>query len=192
MAPVGVAILIAVLSALLQPVPAASAEPELWSCTRADGTTIFTNHTKGLTGCSSYSLRSELGYVKRTVQEQTEAPKLTEAKPQTAAPPVTVNIIVNSPPPTPPQQIEVRPAVGEIPFEVVRMLSVGMTEAEILRRAGLPQSTLVGGGYSLGAPYPFWPVFGANRFVYSSGDWLVELAFGGGRVISINQTRVRP
>ena len=72
------------------------------------------------------------------------------------------------------------------------MLSVGMTEAEILRRAGLPQATLIGGSYSFGSPYPFWPIFGANRFVYSSGDWLVELMFTGGRVMSINQNRVRP
>jgi len=28
--------------------------------------------------------------------------------------------------------------------------------------------------------------------VYSSGDWIVELTFSGGRVLSINQTRLRP
>src|SRR2546427_7879737 len=73
-----------------------------------------------------------------------------------------------------------------------RMLSVGMTEAEVLGRAGLPQTTLIGSAYAFGSPYPFWPIFGANRFVYSSGDWIVEITFGGGRVVSINQTRLRP
>lgn len=189
MSRVGIAILVATLPALLLPPPAA-ADPEVWTCKRADGTTIFANHTKGLTGCSSYNLRSELGYMKRTAEEKAEAPKPPESKASTAAQPVTINIIVNAPPPS--QRIEVQPPVGEISFEVARMLSVGMTEAEILRRAGLPQATLIGGSYSFGSPYPFWPVFGANRFVYSSDDWLVELTFGGGRVLSINQTRTRP
>lgn len=124
---------------------------------------------------------------------QKEEPKPPASQTQAAGQPITINIIVNSPPPVPPpQQIEMQPPVGEIPFEVVRMLSVGMSEAEVLRRAGFPQTTLIGGGYSFGSPYSSWPIFGANRFVYSSGDWLVELTFTGGRVLSINQNRVRP
>jgi len=189
MPPIGMSLLVAFLFIPLGSLPA-MAESELWTCKRNDGATIFANHTKGLTGCSSYNLRSELGYMKRTAEEKAEAPKPPESKAPTAAQPVTINIIVNAPPP--PQRIEVQPPVGEISFEVARMLSVGMTEAEILRRAGLPQATLIGGSYSFGSPYPFWPVFGANRFVYSSDDWLVELTFGGGRVLSINQTRIRP
>jgi hypothetical protein len=191
MRPIWISLLVVFLVLPLPPL-SAMAEPALWSCTQADGTPIFTNHSKGLTDCRQYALQSELGYMKRTVEEKADVPKPTEPKPQAAPPPVTVNIIVNAPPPSPPPVIEMRPDIGEIPFEVVRMLSVGMTEAEILRRAGPPQATLIGGSYAFGAPYPFWPVFGANRFVYSSGDWLVELTFGGGRVLSINQTRVRP
>lgn len=195
MSRIGVALLVAFLASPLLPLPA-SAEPELWACQRADGSTMYMNHTKGATGCGGYSLRSELGYVKRTeapAPAKTEEAKPPEAPAHATGQPITINIIVNAPPPAPPPQpIEVQPPVGEIPFEVVRMLSVGMTEAEILRRAGLPQATLIGGSYSFGAPYPVWPIFGANRFVYSSGDWLVELTFTGGRVLSINQTRVRP
>lgn len=195
MSPIGISLLVTFLSLLLLPRPAL-ADPELWTCKRADGTTIFTNKTADLSGCGAYTLRSELGYVKRSEEStpiQKEEPKPPAHQTQTSGQPININIIVNSPPPAPPPpRIEVPPPVGEIPFEVVRMLSVGMTEAEILRRAGLPQATLIGGSYTLGAPYPFWPIFGANRFVYSSGDWIVELTFGGGRVLSINQTRVRP
>ena len=195
MSPIGPVLLVAFLFAPLLPLPA-FAESELWACKRADGSTIYTNHTKGVTGCDTYALRAELGYMKRTeapAPAQKEEPKPPVPQTQAAGQPININIIVNSPPPAPPpQRIEVQPPVGEISFEVVRMLSVGMTEAEILRRAGLPQSTLIGGSYALGSPYPFWPIFGANRFVYSSSDWIVELTFTGGRVISINQTRVRP
>ncbi len=195
MPPIGVSLLIAFLAVPLLPLPA-SAESELWTCKRADGSTIYTNHTKGVTGCNTYPLRTELGYMKRAeapASPQKEEPKPPASQTQAAGQPITINIIVNSPPPVPPpQQIEMQPPVGEIPFEVVRMLSVGMSEAEVLRRAGFPQTTLIGGGYSFGSPYSSWPIFGANRFVYSSGDWLVELTFTGGRVLSINQNRVRP
>lgn len=174
-------------SLLLFTLPAA-AETDMWTCKRADGTEIFTNKTKGLTGCGEYVLRTELGYVKRSTEEQgpaIEARTPTPPQPQAGMPPIT--IVINNMV-SPPARADVALPVGEIPFEVFRMLSVGMSEAEVLRRAGLPQSTLIG-PYALGSPYPVWPVFGANRFVYSSGDWVVELTFGGGRVLSINQFR---
>jgi hypothetical protein len=190
MSRVGIPLLVGVLSIALLPLSAA-AEPELWSCTKADGTMTFTNKTKDLSGCGAYTLRSELGYVKRAVEEKKEEPKPPESKTQAALPPININIMVSAPPPAPPPPvIEAIPA-GEIPFEVVRMLSVGMTEAEILKRAGLPQATLIG-SQSFSSPYSFWPIFGANQFVYSSGEWTVELTFTGGRVFSINQFRVRP
>jgi hypothetical protein len=190
MSRVGIPLLVGCLSAVLFPLSVTAAETELWSCTKADGTTTFTNKTKDLSGCGAYALRSELGYVKRAVEEKKEEPKPLESKTQAALPPININIMVSAPPPPAPPVIETAPA-GEIPFEVVRMLSVGMTEAEILRRAGLPQATLIG-SHSFSSPYPFWPIFGANRFVYSSGDWIVELTFTGGRVFSINEVRVRP
>ena len=195
MAPVGIPLLLAFVSLLLWPLPAA-AEPEFWVCKRVDGGTLYTNKSKDLAGCNTHSLQSERGYMKRTAEPApTPKEEPTPPAPQAAASgqPITINIIVNSlSPAPPPQRIEAQPPAGEIPFEVVRMLSVGMTEAEILRRAGLPQATLIGGSYSFGSPYPVWPIFGANRFVYSSGDWLVELMFTGGRVMSINHNRVRP
>ena len=165
-------------------------------CKRTDGSTMFTDHLPTQAGCSPYTIRSELGYLQRTAEPPAvnqEAPTQAEPKvqAQAATPPITINIIVSAPPPTPPS-IEMLAPVGEIPFETYRMLSVGMTEAEVLGRAGLPQTTYIGSAYPFTSPYPFWPIFGANRFVYSSGDWIVELTFGGGRVVSINQTRLRP
>jgi hypothetical protein len=191
----GTPLLIVLVSALLLPLPA-TAESQLWACTRADGSTMFTDHVPTQAGCSAYTVRSELGYFKRAAEPPAviqEAPKPLELQAQAppALPPITINIVISTPPPTPPV-IDTLAPVGEIPFETYRMLSVGMTEAEVLGRAGLPQTTYIGSAYSFGSPYPFWPVFGANRFVYSSGDWIVELTFGGGRVISINQTRLRP
>src|SRR5712691_2904765 len=195
MFPVGIPLLVAFLSAILLPLSAA-AEPELWTCIRADGSTMFTDHVPTQAGCSAYTVRSELGYFKRAAEppaviQETPKPLEPQAQAQPALPPITINIVISTPPPTPPV-IDTLAPVGEIAFETYRMLSVGMTEAEVLGRAGLPQTTYIGSAYSFGSPYPFWPVFGANRFVYSSGDWIVELTFGGGRVITINQTRLRP
>jgi hypothetical protein len=191
----GIPFVVVFFSVLLLPLPA-SAESQLWACTQADGSTMFTDHVPTQAGCRAYTVRSELGYFKRAaeppaVRQETPTPPELRVQAQPSPPPITINIVISTPPPRPPV-IDTLAPVGEIPFETYRMLSVGMTEAEVLGRAGLPQTTLIGSSYSFGSPYPFWPVFGANRFVYSSGDWIVELTFGGGRVISINQTRLRP
>jgi hypothetical protein len=184
----GTQLLIVLASTLLLPLPA-SAESELWTCPRADGSTLFTDHVQTQAGCSPYTVRSELGYFKRTaeppaVKQEAPTPPGPRAQAQPALPSITVNIVISPPPPT--------PRVIDIPFETYRMLSVGMTEAEVLGRAGLPQTTYIGSAYSFGSPYRVWPIFGANQFVYSSGDWIVEITFGGGRVASIRQTRLRP
>jgi hypothetical protein len=64
----------------------------------------------------------------------------------------------------------------EMSFEVLRMLSTGMTKAEVVSRAGPPQHTFQRGR--------------SSTWVYSTTDhWIVELAFGGGRVSAINWTR---
>jgi hypothetical protein len=64
----------------------------------------------------------------------------------------------------------------ELSFESLRMLSTGMSKAEVLSHAGPPHHT-----------------FQHNRssaWVYSTADhWIVELTFGGGRVSAINWTR---
>lgn len=67
----------------------------------------------------------------------------------------------------------------EVPFEVLRMLSTGMTKTEVLSRAGSPH-------YKFGRS-------GGTRWVYTAADsWTVEVAFGGDRVAEINWSRTRP
>ena len=59
-------------------------------------------------------------------------------------------------------------------FETFRMLSTGMTRAEVLSRVGSPRHT-----------------FGKSRvWVYSATDnWIVQLTFSGERVIEIKWSR---
>ena len=65
---------------------------------------------------------------------------------------------------------------GEVSFEVLRMLSTGMTKAEVLTRAGRPRYMLRHGRL--------------RQWVYSSTDnWIVEINFNDDRVIGINWAR---
>src|SRR3989449_4421680 len=116
----GILLLVVFFSALLRPLPAA-AEPELWPCTRADGSTMFTDQFATQAGCRAYTVRSELGYFKRAaeppeVRQEAPTPPEPKAQAQPALPPITINIVISSPPPTPPVSDTLAP-VGEIPFE---------------------------------------------------------------------------
>ena len=68
---------------------------------------------------------------------------------------------------------------GEIDFEKFRMLSTGMTQAEILTRAGNPKHI-----FRIGHNIQQW--------VYTDEDWLIEITFTGGRVANIDSYRPRP
>jgi hypothetical protein len=64
----------------------------------------------------------------------------------------------------------------EISFEVLRMLSTGMTRAEVLSRAGSPQHRLKNRG--------------TQSWIYSAADrWIVEIVFSGNNVIKVNWSR---
>lgn len=64
----------------------------------------------------------------------------------------------------------------EVSFETLRMLSTGMTKAEVLHRAGAPQHSFKNRG--------------TQRWVYASSDhWIVEIVFSGNNVIDINWSR---
>jgi hypothetical protein len=64
----------------------------------------------------------------------------------------------------------------EVSFEVLRMLSTGMTKMEVLSRAGSPQHRFKNRG--------------TQSWIYSASDhWLVEIVFSGNNVISIHWTR---
>jgi hypothetical protein len=65
---------------------------------------------------------------------------------------------------------------GEVSFETLRMLSTGMTKAEVLHRAGHPRHEFRNRG--------------TQRWVYAAPDhWIVEIVFSGNRVIEINWSR---
>ena len=64
----------------------------------------------------------------------------------------------------------------EVSFETLRMLSTGMTKAEVLHRAGAPRHSFKNRG--------------TQRWVYASSDhWIVEIVFSGNNVIDINWSR---
>src|SRR5437867_13168114 len=107
---------------------------------------MFTHRDPTRAHGGAHSVRAKLSDFKRAAEPpevRQEAPTPPEPKAQTqpALPPITINIVISSPPPRPPVRDTLAPA-GEIPFETYRMLSVGMTEAEVLGRAGLAQQTL--------------------------------------------------
>jgi hypothetical protein len=61
-------------------------------------------------------------------------------------------------------------------FETLRMLSTGMTKAEVLSRAGAPRHRFQSRG--------------SQRWIYTtSDDWIVEVVFSGNTVIAINWSR---
>ncbi|MEK6693945.1 MAG: outer membrane protein assembly factor BamE [Nitrospirota bacterium] len=67
-------------------------------------------------------------------------------------------------------------AAGEVSFETLRMLSTGMTKAEVLSRAGSPRHEFKNRG--------------TQRWVYASSDrWIVEIVFSGNNAIAVNWSR---
>jgi len=67
-------------------------------------------------------------------------------------------------------------AAGDVSFETLRMLSTGMTKAEVLSRAGHPRHEFKNRG--------------TQRWVYSLPDrWIVEIVFSGNNVIAVNWSR---
>ena len=69
---------------------------------------------------------------------------------------------------------------GELEFEKFRMLSTGMTEAEVLTRTGNPKHIFRYGN-------------NVQHWVYTTEDeWLIEITFTSGRVANIDWYRPRP
>ena len=64
----------------------------------------------------------------------------------------------------------------EMSFETLRMLSTGMTKAEVLSQAGSPRHRFTNRG--------------TQRWNYTTSDnWIVEVVFSGNNVIEINWSR---
>jgi hypothetical protein len=162
----------AILLLLLGLPPIASAD--MWRCALPDGSDIYTNTPKEYQGCQIHEPVAEL-FVISSVRDAGVQPRLFQEP-------------VQQPEPT--RHIDERSVSSEMPFEVFRMLAIGMTEAEVLARAGPPTyisalSLVAGSGLIA-------PVSNALRYSYV-GDWIVVVEFDrSGRVINIDRFRPRP
>jgi len=146
--------------------PHHAAQEKIWLCKGEDGVALYTNRLERQ-DCTRYEPTS--GFVVASDKGE-----------RTAAYPVQVTTGYY-----PPRNDERRHAPekrkpGEISFEIFRMLSTGMTEAEVLTRAGTPK-------------YIFRYIFrNTQSWVYTQNDWLVEVTISGGRVANIAWYRPRP
>jgi hypothetical protein len=137
---------------------------ELWRCVHPDGTEIFTNKTEALSNCQEYDPKSVL----RVLPAPKDNPTIAEGQyPEPARRRSRIE---------PPEE---RRQPGQISFETFRMLSTGMTETEILERAGAPK-------------HRFRLSLGTVVWAYANDDWIVEITFSGGRAAEINRYRARP
>ena len=162
---------LAIFSLIVLP---SEAPAEMWLCSLPTDSAIYTNIPKGYQDCAAFEPESELGMFSTNVVPT--SPRLEgfelplEPKPE-------------------PRAEEALPS-REMPFEIFRMLSIGMTEAEVIARAGPPtyiSSLPLAGGFGLIAP-----VSNALRYNYL-GDWIVVVTFDlSGRVINLERFRPRP
>ena len=152
---------------LLWAVAVHAAEP-LWLCHQQDGSTIYTTNPT-YSGCKEFT-PSAGGLTTRPEPDQ-DRPPAEESRPHKYYEKHPANERRSEDKPKP---------KGEIGFEKFRMLDTGMTQAEILTRAGDPKHVFR---------------FGRNieRWVYATPDeWLIEVTFTSGRVANIDSYRPRP
>jgi hypothetical protein len=87
---------------------------------------------------------------------------------------------------------------GKMDFATFRILTSGMTETEVLSRAGRPfHEEFLGCGHSVPVPWcPIGCVFCQTRWDYVgegySEDWIFEVKFLGGRVFETSNYRRTP
>ena len=152
----------------------AAASAEMWLCSLPTGGSIYTNLPKDYENCAAFEPKSDVSVF--TTNRLPLPPRLEGFElplEQKAAP----------------QAEEASPS-REMPFEIFRMLSIGMSEAEVIARAGPPtyiSSLPFAGGFGLIAP-----VSNALRYNYL-GDWIVIVTFDlSGRLINLDRFRPRP
>jgi hypothetical protein len=150
------------------------ASAEMWRCALPDGNDIYTNSPNEYQGCKIYEPVAELSVFYPTHSAATAPRFLQESVPLHE----------------PARPIEKSPVSGDMPFEVWRMLSIGMHEAEVLARAGVP--TYVSGLPLAAGSGLIAPVSNALRYNYV-GDWIVVVEFDrSGRVTNLDRVRPRP
>ncbi len=152
--------------------PIASAE--MWQCAIPDGGDIYTNNPKDYQGCQTYEPVSELSLIFPT-RDAGVRPRLFQEPVQQSEPT---------------RQSDESSTFTDMPFEVYRMLSIGMPEAEVLARAGRP--TYISGLPLVAGSGLIAPVSNALRYSYV-GDWIVVVEFDrSGRISNIDRFRPRP
>jgi hypothetical protein len=146
-------------------------------CTLADGQKVYTNKDQGAGNCDPYEPRSTLGYLYRSGGPP--LPFIEASVPDRGdrmIPPTQANGEV--------------PALRDMPFEVFRMLAIGMSDADVLSRAGPPSyiaNIPNNGGFGLLAP-----TLSALRYYYM-GDWVVIVSFDpSGHISNLERFRPRP
>ncbi|MBI3809835.1 MAG: hypothetical protein HY284_05175 [Nitrospirae bacterium] len=151
---------------LLWAAPAQAAE-QLWLCHQQDGSEIYTTDPSALKNCKQYTPPSGLTTAPELDRDRRPADEDYPRKSYKKAPAGE-------------RHSEEKPKPkGDVDFETFRMLSTGMTEAEILTRAGSPK-------------YIFRIGYNVQRWVYTEAEWLIEVTFTGGRVANIDWYRPRP
>ena len=152
----------------------AAASAEMWLCSLPAGDAIYTNIPKDYQNCAAFEPKSDV-----SVFTTNRVP----------LPPRLEGFELPLEPKAAPKAEEAFPS-GEMSFETFRMLKIGMTEAEVIARAGPPtyiSSLPLAGGVGLIAP-----VSNALRYNYL-GDWIVIVTFDlSGRLINLDRFRPRP
>lgn len=144
-----------------------SLHAEIVRCAGADGKTVYTNAARGLSNCSPYESRAHLGVVSGRGPAERPAMRTVRHAQKEA---------VSVRDPAKPAPSGSRALPKEVSFEVMRMLSPGMSKAEVLRLAGSPRHELKNKG--------------SRRWVYDATDrWIVEIVFSGNKVAAIDWSR---
>jgi hypothetical protein len=155
--------------------PAIVSAADMWRCALPDGSEIYTNTPKEYQTCVAHEPVSELGVFSR-VPGVNVAPRLLQVEPAQQRERIP--------------QVDASPVPSEMSFEVFRMLSIGMPEAEVLARAGPP--TYISSLPFAGGPGLIAPVSNALRYSYV-GDWIVVVEFDrSGRLTNVNRFRPHP
>ncbi len=152
---------------LLVAAPSQAAE-QLWLCRQQDGSSIYTTNPQ-YSGCKEFTPSS--GGLTTRPSPDLSGPPSDESQPHKYYEPSSEGNRRSEDKPKP---------KGGIEFEKFRMLDTGMTQGEILIRAGDPKHIFR---------------FGRNieRWLYTAEDeWLVEITFTSGRVANIDWYRPRP
>lgn len=154
-----------VTAGLLWAAPLYAAEDGLWLCRGQDGNEVYSNK-QASQDCEKYEPTARLAVRSYGGEAPSDYQK-----------PAASSYV--PPPGTERRHPREKRRPGEIDFEKFRMLSTGMTQAEILTRAGSPR-------------YIFPSGRNIQRWVYTEEDWLIEITFTSGRVANIDWHRPRP